>query len=203
MPIAFAMVESSNIEMNEMKVAWKLNAKVITDRERVIINLLRVVYGRNSVEVLSHPSPESTVSVNGNTLLIRIKSTPGFAGVKLVGNVKPDNMDNFLQSYVPSGYLLYVNVLWNTTGGLFLIPKHVQATVLHELTVENYAKVPPSGVKSSGLDISQRAMRQLLRDPNTFSLPISWGKNPSLRPIVYGGQGPGELWEAGLRLSAP
>ena len=153
------------------------------------------------MEVLSHPYPETTVLVNGNILNIRVKSTPGFAGVKLVGDVKPENMDNFLQSYVPTGHLLYVNVLWNTTGGLFLIPEHVQAVILHELTIENYAKAPPSGAKSSGLDISQKAMRQLLRHPKTLSLPISWGKNPSLRPVVYGGEGPGGLWGAGLRLS--
>ena len=174
MPTLFNMVELENRRGN------KLGMEVGTARERVLIALFMYVYGSKSVEFPPSNSPELDVLVNKQPLSIKTKSSKGLTGVKLVWTVDWNKIDAFLRTYVPSSHLLYINIIWGKTGSFFLIPKHVQRTVLERLTIINYAKVPPRGTNPRGVELSKTAMHLLQTHQDTQSLTIDWKRDKSL-----------------------
>ena len=174
MPTLFNMVELENRRGN------KLGMEVGTARERVLIALFMYVYGSKSVEFPPSNSPELDVLVNNQPLSIKTKSSKGLTGVKLVWTVDWNKIEAFLKTYLPTSHLLYINIIWGKTGSFFLIPKHVQRTVLERLTIINYAKVPPRGTNPRGVELSKTAMHLLQTHQDTQTLSINWKRDKSL-----------------------
>ena len=174
LPTLFNMVELENRRGN------KLGMEVGTARERVLIALFMYVYDSRSIEFPPSTSPELDVYVNNQPVSIKTKMSKGLSGVKLVWTVDWDKIEEFLESYVPASHLLYVNIIWGDTGRFFLIPMHVQRSVLQALTIENYVKVPPRGTNPRGVELSKTAMQYLQTHAETQSMPIQWERDKSL-----------------------
>ena len=190
LPTLFNMVELEN------RRGKKLGMEVGTARERVLIALCMYVYGSDKIEFPPSTSPELDVLVNGHPVSIKTKSSSGLNGVKLVWTVDWEKIDAFLASYHPSSDVLYVNILWNKTGGFSLIPRHVQAQILQDIGIDRYVKIPPRGTNPRGVEISREALGLLLHHGDTQSLPIVWPRDPSLlvERALYGRWI--ELWDS-------
>ena len=189
LPTLFNMVELENKRGN------RLGMEVGTARERVLIALFMYVYGSENIEFPSATSPELDVLVNSHPVSIKTKSRSGFSGVKLVWTVDWKKIDEFLTSYHPGSHLLYVNIMWGTTGKFFLITKQAQEDTIEELSIEGYVKVPPRGTNPRGVEFSRNAMSILQNHQTTQSLSIEWNRDKSLlvERALYGRWIP--LWD--------
>ena len=174
LPTLFNMVELEN------KRGKKLGMEVGTARERVLIALFMYVYGDDKIEFPATTSPELDVLVDGHPVSIKTKSAKGLSGVKLVWTVDRAKIDAFRASYTPGSDLLYVNILWGSTGLFALIPQHVQVQTLQQIGIDRYTKVPPRGTNPRGVELSREALGTFLEHSDTQTLGISWKRDPSL-----------------------
>ena len=158
----------------------KLNMGVGFARERVLVALFMHVYEIRSVEFPPHISSEMDIIINGHPVSIKTKTGTGLAGVKLVWTSDRFKIDEFYSSYSPTSELLYVNIIWGSTGQFCLIPLSAQEEIFNELTPEGYMKLPREGTNSRGVEIAHKAMRKLLSHPATRSIEIQWNKDNHL-----------------------
>lgn len=174
LPTLFTRVDLEN------RRGHRMNMGVGFARERVLIALLMHVYGTDSVEFPYELSPEMDIIVNDHPLSIKTKAGTGFSGVKLVWTSDRIKIEEFYSTYNPSSELLYVNVVWDSTGKFCLIPLSVQQEIFSELRPEGYIKLPKEGTNSRGVEIEHQAMRKLQSHSATRCLEIPWNKDPSL-----------------------
>ena len=174
LPTLFNIVELENRRGN------RLGMEVGTARERVLVALFMYAYGPDEVAFPPTTSPEMDVIVKGCPVSIKTKTGRGLTGVKLVWTVDWSKIDEFRSSYSPSSVLLFINIIWGSTGGFYLIPLHVQKEVFESLSSDNYMKLPRRGTNPRGVELSKDAMGMLLAHPCTRNLDIKWDRDPSL-----------------------
>lgn len=174
LPTLFNRVDEENRRGN------KLNMGVGFARERILVALFMYVYGIGSVKFPARVSPEMDIKVNGHPVSIKTKTGSGTTGVKLVWTSDREQINKFCSSYIPASELLYVNIIWDSTGLFYLVPLSTQIEIYNELTPEGYMKLPREGTNSRGVEISYKAMKKILSHPATRSIKILWNKDTSL-----------------------
>ncbi|MFH1005031.1 MAG: ThaI family type II restriction endonuclease [Bacteroidota bacterium] len=135
---------------------------------------------------------EVDVEVHNNPISIKTITGKNPSGVKLIWTVDAEKSKEFSQKYVPSCDMIFVQINWNNGGGFYYIPKETQLEVLKNIGRETYIKLPNAGTNPRGVEMSGKAIHELLQHKNTLSIPINWKKeiinfNPFIRWI--------ELWE--------
>ncbi len=174
LPILFNLVELEN------KRGKKLGMEVGTARERVIIALFMYVYGQDSIEFPPSTSAELDILVDGSPLSIKTKSNTGFSGVKLVWTVDWEKVNQFVKFLKPQSDLLYINIIWNNDGKLFIMPKSVQQKAITDLGRGRFFKLPKRNTNPRGVELSSEAMQYLQEDKQTKSINIFWKRDPSV-----------------------
>ena len=98
----------------------KLGMGVGTARGRVVLALFMYVYGIDAVILPQTTSPELDVLVNNVPVSIKTKTGKGNSGVKLIWTVDWKKVNEFVENYVPSCHILFVQIDWKSEfGGMF------------------------------------------------------------------------------------
>ena len=161
----------------ESQRAGKVGMEVGSIRERIIVSLLIYKFGEKNVETeIPITEPEVDVKLFGKPISIKTKSGSGFAGVKLIWTVDAKNAMEFQNTYVPSCDMIYVQINWGNTGGLFYFPSKVQIEVFKDIGRENYIKLPSIGTNPRGVEMSSKAMQKLLEHSSIYKIKIDWNK---------------------------
>lgn len=161
----------------ESQRAGKVGMEVGSIRERIIVSLLIYKFGEENVETeIPITEPEVDVSVFGNPISIKTKSGTGFTGVKLIWTVDADNALEFRNTYYPSCDMIYVQINWGNTGGLYFFSKEIQIEIFNLLGKENYIKLPLKGTNPRGVEISSKALQKLVEHDGTKKININWTK---------------------------
>jgi len=159
----------------ESQRAGKIGMEVGSIRERIIVSLLVYKFGESNVETeIPITEPEVDVRLFGTPISIKTKSGTSFSGVKLIWTVDAENAIEFQNSYVPSCDMLYIQINWGATGGLFYFSKKTQEEVFNLLGKENYIKLPPKGTNPRGVEMSAKALQKLIGHSNTKKIIINW-----------------------------
>jgi len=177
----------------ESSRAGKLGMEVGSVRERIIIAMLKSVFG-NKVVNTNIPITEAETDVFLFNKPISIKTVTGkiLNGVKLIWTVDPQKAFLFSKNYKPSCDILLVQIYWNQKGNLYLIPKDVQIKILKKIGREKYIKLPKQGTNPRGVELSKQALDALTKDSKTKRIEIDWNRSSSDFDIY---QKWVELWE--------
>ena len=136
----------------ESQRAGKVGMEVGSIRERIIVSLLIYKFGEENVETeLPITEPEVDVKLFKHPISIKTKSGSSYSGVKLIWTVDAQNAMEFQNKYSPSCDMIYVQINWSNTGGLFYFPKQVQEEIFNSLGKEAYIKLPPKGTNPRGV----------------------------------------------------
>lgn len=156
----------------------KVGMQVGSVREQILTALLVSVYGENNVDTdIPITEPEMDVVVLGKPL--SIKTITGWGGIKVIWTVDAQKVREFAASYAPSCDILLAVIAWNepeSEGGLFLIPREVQETVLRKIGRDAYLNLPKQGTNPRGVELSKGAVSGLIADPRVRRLDINWVK---------------------------
>jgi hypothetical protein len=102
----------------ESQRAGKIGMEVGSIRERIIVSLFIYKFGEKNVETeIPITEPEVDVKLFGKPISIKTRSGSGFSGVKLIWTVDSKNAMEFINTYVPSCDMIYVQINWGNTGG--------------------------------------------------------------------------------------
>lgn len=161
----------------ESQRAGKVGMEVGSIRERIIVSLLIYKFGEENVETeLPITEPEVDVKLFKHPISIKTKSGSSYSGVKLIWTVDAQNAMEFQNKYSPSCDMIYVQINWGNSGGLFYFPKDVQVEVFNLLGKENYIKLPSLGTNPRGVEITAKALQTLVSHKNSYSIKIDWRK---------------------------
>ncbi len=137
----------------ESQRAGRVGMEVGSIRERVIVSLLIYKFGEENVETeIPITEPEVDVKLFGNPISIKTKSGSG-SGVKLIWTVDAQNALEFQNKYIPSCDMIYVQIIWGNSGGVFYFPLDVQLEVFNTIGRENYIKLPSPGTNPRGVEM--------------------------------------------------
>lgn len=161
----------------ESQRAGKVGMEVGSIRERIIVSLLIYKFGEENVETeLPITEPEVDVKLFDHPISIKTKSGSGYSGVKLIWTVDAQNALEFQNTYVPSCDMIYVQINWGNTGGLFYFPLNIQLEIFKDLGRDNYIKLPSLGTNPRGVEMSSKAMQKLLEHSDIYKIKIDWKK---------------------------
>lgn len=178
LPFLFELAEA------ESRRATKVGMEVGSKREQILVALLIYKFGHENVKIdIPITSPEVDVIVLGQPLSIKTVTDNG--GVKVVWTVDWQSVDDFVQRYEPTYDMLLAQIRWGSQGGLFLIPKEVQALVFGELGKESYLRTPKRGTNPRGVEISRLALEKMLGIAPQWKIPILWQRSTKQIPDPY------------------
>lgn len=161
----------------ENQRAGRVGMEVGSIRERIIVSLLIYKFGEENVETeLPITEPEVDVKLFSNPISIKTKSGSGYSGVKLSWTVDAQNASEFQNQYYPSCDMIFVQIKWSKTGGLYYFPLNVQLEIFNDLGRENYIKLPSLGKNPRGVELSSKALRKLLNHNGIYKIMIDWKK---------------------------
>ncbi|MFI5133379.1 MAG: ThaI family type II restriction endonuclease [Chitinophagales bacterium] len=161
----------------ESSRAGKIGMEIGTVRERIISTLLIYKYGEQNV-ITNIPITEAETDVLLYNKPISIKTITGknFGGIKLIWTVDVQKAIEFSKNYKPSCDLILVRINWDNGGGFYYIPIEVQQQILKKIGRENYIKLPKAGTNPRGVEMEGEAMRLLVSNSKTLTIPIDWRK---------------------------
>jgi hypothetical protein len=159
----------------ESSRAGKIGMEVGSLRERIIVAFMIYKFGEKNVNS-EIPITESEVDVRVFDTDISIKTITGnkFSGVKLIWTVDAESVKHFKDNYKPHCDILFIQIVWNKTGGLYYLPIEVQEKVYKELGSDEYIKLPKAGTNPRGAEFSSIALEQLVKHHESHKIPINW-----------------------------
>jgi len=175
----------------ESSRAGKIGMEVGSFREKIIVALLIHKFGIKNVETeVPITEPEIDVMLYGQPISIKTKTGTSFSGVKLIWTVDAEMARQFRENYYPRCDILFVQIIWNATGGFYYIPLRIQEELFEEMGREEYIKLPKPGTNPRGVEISSNALSRLVRNGETKVIEINWQRrevdyNPYKRWVEY------------------
>lgn len=161
----------------ESQRAGKIGMEVGSIRERIIVSLLIYKFGEENVDTaIPITEPEVDVRLFGKPISIKTKSGSSFSGIKLIWTVDAQNAKEFLDNYVPSCDMIFVQINWQKKGCLYYFPIEVQLEVFGSIGRDNYIKLPSLGTNPRGVEISSKAIKDLVLHNNSYKIEIDWQK---------------------------
>ncbi len=173
--IQVRLPELFNIAELESSRAGRVGMEVGSVRERILIALLIYKFGIENINTdIPITAAEVDAYVLGNPLSIKTMTGRKLGNVKLIWTVDAAQAYKFVQTYSPSCDILFAQVNWNSTGGLFFFPKHVQEETLAMIGREEYMNPPKAGNNPRGVEITTNALNIIAEHPGSLSIPIEW-----------------------------
>ncbi|OIN96933.1 type II restriction endonuclease subunit R [Candidatus Desantisbacteria bacterium CG1_02_38_46] len=178
----------------ESSRADRIGMEVGSLREKIIIALLIYKFGEENVETeIPITEPEIDVKLFGAPISIKTitkKKKEDFGGVKISWTVDTQKSREFLENYQPTSDILFVLINWDNGGGLYYIPVKAQKEILRKIEREDYIKLPKPGTNPRGVEITKKALIELVKHRETRSIEIDWKKtkvdfNPYKRWVDY------------------
>ncbi len=164
----------------ESSRAGKVGMEVGSVREKIIVALFIYIFGEKNVKTeIPITAAEVDVEVYNNPISIKTITGKNPNGVKLIWTVDAEKSKEFNEKYIPACDMIFVQINWADGGGFYYIPKETQIEVLNILGKEKYIKLPKQGTNPRGVEMSGRAIQELLQHKNTLSIPINWKKEIS------------------------
>lgn len=161
----------------ESSRAGKIGMEVGSVREKVITALLIYKFGEENVKSdLPITEPEVDVKLFDQPISIKTISGKVPSGIKLIWTVDAEKAKHFLNTWHPTYDLLFVHVNWYAKGGLYYIPYEVQDAVFNKIGRQRYIKLPKQGTNPRGVEMSNEALINTIRDEGTKSVEINWTK---------------------------
>ena len=159
----------------ESSRAGKVGMEVGSLRERIISSLLIYKFGEKNVETdLPITEPEIDVKLFDSPISIKTITGKEPAGVKLIWTVDATKARQFLETWHPRFDLIIVHINWSSLGGVYYIPDYVQQRIFEEIGKENYIKLPKQGTNPRGVEISNKALKEITTDKETMSIKVEW-----------------------------
>lgn len=161
----------------ESSRSGKIGMQVGSLRENIIIALLKYKFGERAVST-DIPITEAEIDVKllGQPISIKTISGTGYAGVKLIWTVDSPKALEFYDTYYPRVDVIFVRINWGGSGGFYFIPVAVQRETFKKCGKEEYIKLPKVGTNPRGVEITKRALYEILHHKNTCMIPIRWEK---------------------------
>ncbi len=161
----------------ESSRAGKIGMEVGSAREKVITAFLIYKYGEENVESdVPITEPEIDVKLFDQPISIKTISGKEPMGVKLIWTVDAEKAKYFMDNWHPRYDLLFVHVNWFAEGGLYFIPYEVQNAVFNRIGRHEYIELPKQGTNPGGVEISNKALREVINSEGTRSVKINWIK---------------------------
>ncbi len=179
----------------ECSRAGKIGMQVGSVRESIIVSLLIYKFGESDVQTdIPITEPEVDVKLFEQPISIKTITGKGLSGVKLVWTVDAQNAREFQENYYPSSDVLFVQIVWGGTGGLYFIPLEAQRHLLENIGSERYIKLPKSGTNPRGAEITKEALLSLIQSKKVKVIEIYWRKpeidyHPYKRWVDYWSEG--------------
>jgi hypothetical protein len=107
---------------------------------------------------------------------VKTKTGKSYSGVKLIWTVDAKKVKEFRATYNPHCDILFVQINWNDTGGLYYIPLEAQKKLFDKTGRKNYIKLPKPGTNPRGVEITKEALMSLVNDKLSKVIEISWQK---------------------------
>lgn len=162
----------------ESSRAGKIGMEVGSARERIIIALLIYKFGERSVEVdIPITEPEVDVRLSGVPISIKTTKSKSLSGVKLIWTVDATKAREFYQSYYPQCDILLIQVLWNSSGGIYYFPLEAQRRVFDKIGIKDYIRLPKPGTNPRGVEIAPAALSFLIKDRESRHITIHWQRS--------------------------
>ena len=153
----------------------KIGMEVGSVREKILIALLMHIYGKDHVDPeIPITEPEKDVIVDGTPISVKTISGKYLSGVKVVWTVDREKILEFIKVYEPECDMLLAHIYWGNYGGLYFFDRNTQISVLKDIGIDNYLKLPKPGTNPRGVDISPMALSILTMHEDTKKLPILW-----------------------------
>ncbi|MBE7413340.1 MAG: ThaI family type II restriction endonuclease [Leptospiraceae bacterium] len=164
----------------ESSRAGRVGMEVGSIRERIIISLLMTIYGKEEIET-EIPITESEIDVKVLKKPISIKTITGLTGIKVLWTVDSKKAKEYLDNYQPTCDLILALIKWKRKstdhpGGLYFIPLRVQKEILKRMGAKQYLKLPKKGTNPRGIELSKKALIELLQHQNTKCITVYWEK---------------------------
>jgi hypothetical protein len=105
--------------------------------------------------------------------------------VKLIWTVDAQSALEFINNYKAECGMLFVHINWNGEGVLYLILKEVQTEILNEYGKEFYFKLPKQGTNPRGVEITNKAINELVKHNQTKMINISWFRSDNQNYTPY------------------
>ncbi len=161
----------------ESQRAGKTGMEVGTLRERILVSLLIYKFGENNVETeIPITQSETDLLLFNKPISIKTKTGSGYSGIKIIWTVDREKVLKFREKYIPSCGIIFAQIIWDNTGGLFYIPIEVQRNIFNKLGRNEYIKIPPQGTNPRGVEISGKALKEILECKQTLKINVSWNK---------------------------
>lgn len=146
-------------------------------RERIITSLLIHYFGIDNVDS-DIPTNEKEIDVVlfDNPISIKTITSYGYSGVKLSWTVDKEKANEFARNYLPNYDILFVQINWNSYGGLFYLPKEVQKEVFDSIGCDRYIRLPKEGTNPRGGEITAEALKLICSHDKSRSIRINWIK---------------------------
>ena len=93
-----------------------------------------------------------------------------FLGVSLLGLFAVSN-------YQSESDMLFVHINWNQSGAIYLISKDTQNKILKKHGKDFYFKLPKQGTNPRGVEITGKAINELIGHSATKSIKIIWKRD--------------------------
>lgn len=168
MPNLFQLAEIDNSRNG------KLGMEIGSARERIIIALLIYKFGEENVDAKnSITDAEVDVKLFGHPISIKT-ITDSLAGVKLIWTVDEQKALEFAKNYKPTYDILLTNIKWGKSGCFYYIPQSSQLKVFKKLRKEQYFKLPKAGTNPRGVEITEEALKLIVKDKDVMSIDINW-----------------------------
>ena len=169
LPILFQLAEIDN------QRGRKLAMEIGSARERIIIALLIYQFGEeNVITNILITKNETDVTVFKKSISIKTVTNKKIVGVKLIWTVDAQKALEFINTYKAECDMLFVHINWNGDGGMYLIPKEVQAEILNQYGKEFYFKLPRQGTNPRGVEVTNKAINKLTKHNKTKMIKINW-----------------------------
>jgi len=169
LPYLFQLAEVDNSR------AGKLGMEIGSARERIIIALLIYQFGEENVKTDNAiTQPEVDVIVFKKPISIKTITGKKISGIKLIWTVDPQKALEFSQKYEPNCDLMLVQINWGGKGYLYFFPKEIQIEALKNLGKEQYIKLPKKGTNPRGVELSGKAIEDLVKHHSAMKIEIFW-----------------------------
>jgi len=125
----------------ERQRAGKTGMETGTLRERISVSLVIYKFGESNVETeIPVTQSETDVLLFKKPISIKTRNGSCLSGIKIIRTVDRSKVLEFKDKYTPSCDIIFAQIIWGDTGGLFYVPKEVQKIIFDKIGRNEYIK---------------------------------------------------------------
>ena len=158
----------------------KVGMEVGNLRERILVALLIWRFGEDNVDTsIAATKREIDARVFGTPLSIKTVTVRGktFRGVKLTWTVDATSARRYYDQYYPVCDIIFAQISWGQTGGLYYLPFEAQEEVFGSVGREGYLVLPKPETNPRGVEVSAEALRAVCSHNRSRLIEIRWERS--------------------------